>query len=122
MAQQIRKFNSEELTSLAYELPDEVLKYKMCGDFMGAKEAIARWLERPVAEGMKGRLRLELVFLEQLREQFPYTKETAIAAFLPKVPDFTARDLERLDREVERIGNCRNGQAWRRKRHRKSRS
>ena len=99
MAQQIRKFNSEELTSLAYELPDEVLKYKMCGDFMGAKEAIARWLERPVAEGMKGRLRLELVFLEQLREQFPYTKETAIAAFLPKVPDFTARDLERLDRE-----------------------
>ncbi len=90
-------FSHEELNSLAYELPDEVLKYKMCGDFAGASAAIDRWLERPVAEALKTRMRLEKRMLELLPQQFPHTEEQAVNLFREVVPDFDKRDLERLD-------------------------
>ena len=93
----MEKFRYEDLASLAYELPDEVLNYRMSGDLKGERDAIYRWLEKPVAEGMKQRLRLELTFLAQLKNQFPYTQEEVIQAFRPQIPDFSERDLVRLD-------------------------
>lgn len=95
----MNEFSNEMLSSLAYELPDEVLKYKMCGDFAAASEAADRWLARPVAEGLKDRLRLEKIMLEKLPEDFPYTKEQVIAMFREQVADFCEADLERLDCE-----------------------
>ncbi len=92
-------FSCEMLSSLAYELPDEVLKYKMCGDYAAASEAADRWLGRPVAEGLKDRLRLEKIMLEKLPEDFPYTKGQVIAMLREQVSDFDEADLERLDRE-----------------------
>ncbi len=95
----MKEFTYEELNSLEYDLPEEVLKYKMAGDFSGARESIGRWLERSVTEGMKTRLRLEMEMLDLLEEEFPYTKEEMVHLFAEQVPDFTLRDLERLDRE-----------------------
>lgn len=94
----MNKFETKTLETLAYELPDEVLKYRMCGDLANAEAAIARWMERPVAEGLKERLALEKEFLAHLPQQFPYTKQQAIALFRDLVPDFGEADLERLDR------------------------
>lgn len=93
------RFTSDDLTVLAYELPDEVLKYKLCGDFASAFAAIERWLERPVSEGLKKRLSLEKSILEQLPAEFPYTEKQVIALFQEQIPDFEKKDLERLDRE-----------------------
>lgn len=95
----MKEFSHDMLGSLAYELPDEVLNYKMCGDYPAAAEAIERWLQRPVAEGMKERLRLELLFLQALPKNFPYTKEDVIRLFREQVADFGEEDLLRLDRE-----------------------
>lgn len=53
----MRDFSCEELKSLAVELPDEVSRYEAAGDFEGAGKAIDRWLEKPVGEAMKTRLR-----------------------------------------------------------------
>ncbi|MCD7761885.1 MAG: transglutaminase domain-containing protein [Lachnospiraceae bacterium] len=93
----MKEFSHEELNALAYELPDEVEKYKQQGDFDAAEEAIERWLQRPVAEALKVRLRLEKKILKGLREDFPYTKEQAIALVREQAPGFDEADLARLD-------------------------
>ena len=46
----MKDFSCEELKALAVELPDEVNRYKMAGDFEGAAKAIDRWMDKPVGE------------------------------------------------------------------------
>lgn len=92
------EFSPDELNSLICELPDEIVKYKLCGDFAGAFATIGRWLNRPVPELLKTRLRLEQRILAQLPQQFPYTAAQAIDLFQNEVSDFSQTDLERLDR------------------------
>lgn len=62
----MRDFSCEELKSLAVELPDEVSRYEAAGDFEGAGKAIDRWLEKPVGEAMKTRLRYEKYIIQEL--------------------------------------------------------
>lgn len=93
------EFHHEQLETLEYPIPEEILKYKLCGDFAAAKKSIKRWLKRPVAEGMKTRLRLESEMLDRFPEEFPYTKETLLKLFQEKVPDFSDCDLERLEED-----------------------
>lgn len=49
--------NDYELETLPLELPDEIEKYKMCGDFKHASEAADRWLQRSIPEALKQRIR-----------------------------------------------------------------
>ncbi|MDD6616307.1 MAG: transglutaminase domain-containing protein [Lachnospiraceae bacterium] len=93
----MNELKHEGLKVLAVELPDEVLKYKMAGDFAGAAAAIERWLQRPVGEEMKTRLHFEQLFLRRLPEQFPFTAEQAVAEFAKLIPDFSEKDLRRVD-------------------------
>ena len=93
------EFFHRDLETLACELPDEVLKYKMCGDIAGAYAAIDRWMERPVAQVMKDRMQMEKRFLSQLPQQYPYTAKQAVEAMQEKVPEFSEKDLERLDQQ-----------------------
>lgn len=95
----MKEFDHEELKSLEYELPDEILKYKMCGDFAGARQSIERWMQYPATEGMKTRLGLEKEILDLLEKEFPYTKEQVVSLFADQVPDFQLQDLKRLDEE-----------------------
>lgn len=91
--------NDYELETLPLELPDEIEKYKMCGDFKRASEAADRWLQRSIPEALKQRIRIEQDFLAKLPQQYPYTPEESIHLFQKEVPDFDASDLERLDQE-----------------------
>ena len=91
--------NDYELETLPLELPDEIEKYKMCGDFKHASEAADRWLQRSIPEALKQRIRIEQDFLAKLPQQYPYTPEESIHLFRKAVPDFNASDLERLDQE-----------------------
>ena len=91
--------NDYELETLPLELPDEIEKYKMCGDFKRASEAADRWLQRSIPEALKQRIRIEQDFLAKLPRQYPYTPEESIHLFQKEVPDFDASDLERLDQE-----------------------
>ena len=62
----MREFRFEDLASLACELPEEVLRYRMSGNLAEADAAIDRWLAQPIAEELKTRLRVEKKFLEIL--------------------------------------------------------
>ena len=74
----MRDFSCEELKSLAVELPDEVSRYEAAGDFEGAGKTIDRWLEKPVGEAMKTRLRYEKYIIQELPKEFPDTEEEVI--------------------------------------------
>lgn len=93
----MNELKHEDIQVLAMELPDEILNYMLRGDFEAAKAAIGRWMQRPLGEALKTRLRFEQVFLEELPRQFPYTAQQAIREFAKLVPDFGESDLKRLD-------------------------
>ena len=75
----MKDFSCEELKALAVELPDEVNRYKMAGDFEGAAKAIDRWMDKPVGEAMKTRLLYETYILQKLPKEFPDTEEEAVS-------------------------------------------
>lgn len=91
--------NDYELETLPLELPDEITKYKMCGDFAQANEAAERWLKRPIPKALKQRIRIEQDFLTKLPQQYPYTSDETVCLFQKAVPDFEEADLKRLDEE-----------------------
>ena len=93
----MREFRFEDLASLACELPEEVLRYRMSGNLAEADAAIDRWLAQPIAEELKTRLRVEKKFLEILPQQFPYTTAEVVKNMQEKVPSFSEKDLDRLD-------------------------
>ena len=95
----MRDFSCEELKSLAVELPDEVSRYEAAGDFEGAGKTIDRWLEKPVGEAMKTRLRYEKYIIQEFPKEFPDTEEEVIRKFREKLPDFSMEDLQRAERE-----------------------
>ena len=94
----MREFRFEDLASLACELPEEVLRYRMSGNLAEADAAIDRWLAQPIAEELKTRLRVEKKFLEILPQQFPYTTAEVVKNMQEKVPSFSEKDLDRLDK------------------------
>ncbi len=95
----MKEFRHEDLRTLALELPDEVLKYKLCGDLQSARDAIGRWMEKPVSDELKKRMELELLILDEYPAQFPYTREQTVRLMAELLPDFTGDDLDRIDRE-----------------------
>ncbi len=88
-----------ELETLPLELPDEIIKYKMSGDFKGAEDAADRWLKKPLPEALKQRIRIEQDFLKKLPQQYPFTSEELIRLFQEEIPDFNEDDLNRLDQD-----------------------
>lgn len=95
----MRRFETKELESLALELPEEIQQYKMAGEFELAQEAIKRWLEKPIGEELKVRLRYEQYILEELPKEFPYTEKEILKIFQEKVPDFSVEDLKRIEQD-----------------------
>ena len=95
----MKDFSCEELKALAVELPDEVNRYKMAGDFEGAAKAIDRWMDKPVGEAMKTRLLYENYILQKLQKEFPDTEEEVIRKFREILPDFSMEDLRRAEEE-----------------------
>lgn len=95
----MRRFEMKELESLALELPEEIQQYKLAGNFEQAHRAIDRWLTKPIAESLKMRLRYEQYILEELPGEFPYTPKDVLHLFQQKIPDFSEKDLERIERE-----------------------
>lgn len=93
----MNELRHEDIPVLAIELPDEILNYKLRGDYTAAKAAIKRWLQRPVGEALKMRLRFEEFFLNELPRQFPYTARQAAEEFSKLIPDFGEADLTRVD-------------------------
>ncbi len=89
-------FRYEDLVTLAYALPEDVLCKKEYGDFEGAQKLIDVWLSRDVSELLKRRLRLEKQILARLPVYFPYTQEQCLAKVQEVLPDITAEEFVHL--------------------------
>ena len=78
-------------------LPDDILRRKLHGDFSGAIRLIDRRLKEAfVPEAMKNSLLFHREMLLRTPQQFPYTKDAALAIVQKDIPDFTMEELEEL--------------------------
>lgn len=85
---------------IAYQntgLPEDILRRKLHGDFTGALRLIDRRLQDPKTNtALANSLRFHREMLLRLPEEFPYTKEEALALVRADIPDFTMAELEDL--------------------------
>lgn len=75
-------------------LPDDILRRKLHGDFAGALRLIDRRLaESKTTQAMKNCLTFHREMLLRTPDQFPYTKEEALAIIRKDIPDFTEEEF-----------------------------
>ena len=93
------------LEALIYDLPEDVLKRKLAGDFQGEIQLIDALLEKDISASLKERLRVERRMAELLPQQFCIPRDKALEMLREKVPDFKDEELDalELDRAVEYI-------------------
>lgn len=78
-------------------LPDDILRRKLHGDFVGALRLIDRRLADPkTSQAMKYSLTFHREMLVRLPEQFPYTKTEALEIVRKDIPDFTEEEFSEL--------------------------
>lgn len=89
-------------------LPEDILRRKMYGDFDGAIRLIDRRLADPATpESLAQCLRLHREMIRLLPQEYPYTREDALAIIRDKIPDFTEEEFDELvdDRRIYWIYN-----------------
>ena len=75
-------------------LPDDILRRKLWGDFDGAIRLIDQRLgDEMTSQAMKYCLTFHREILQRYPEDFPYTKEEALAIVQKDIPDFTMEEL-----------------------------
>lgn len=89
---------NENLRWLGLGLSDEILRCKVCGDLDGAAALIDARLAQPgVPESFRGGLLAERELLRRLPEDYPLTRQEALAAVTRHIPDFTESELSALE-------------------------
>ena len=86
--------------TIAYQnigLPDDILRRKLHGDFSGALRLIDKRLkDEKTNQSLKYALTFHKEMLLRTPEEFPYSKEEALAIVRKDLPDFTMDELEDL--------------------------
>ena len=78
-------------------LPDDILRRKLWGDFDGAIRLIDRRLgQQDLSHAMKCCLTVHRKMLTRTAEEFPYTREEALAIVRKEIPDFTEAEFQEL--------------------------
>ena len=79
------------------ELPEDILRRKLHGDYEGAIRLIDRRLqETNLPEALRGSLLLQKKLCQELPAEFPYTKKEAMAIIHQDIPDFTEAEFQEL--------------------------
>lgn len=93
------------LETLAFDLPEDVLKRKWAGDFEGEIALIDALLGQDLPELLKDRLRVERRMAQLLPGQFSISRARALEMLHESIPDFSDEELDalELDRAVEYI-------------------
>lgn len=85
---------------LHYGLPDDIRRKKECGDKKGAIALIDRRLAtKECSAPMQSSLTAQREIIERLSDDYPFTKEQAIAAAQALVPDFSVAEFETLEQD-----------------------
>lgn len=80
-------------------LPEDILRRKLYGDFEGAIRLIDRRLENEATpEALRSCLLAQREMMLRMPEDYPYTREEALAVLREHIPDFTEEEFnERVD-------------------------
>ena len=82
---------------LNYGLPEDILRYKLAGDFASAIRLIDyRLKDSSLPAGMKGALEVQKIICRLLPGEFPYTIEEALEIVRKNIPDYTLAELWEL--------------------------
>lgn len=78
-------------------LPDDILRRKLHGDFVGAIRLIDRRLQDvSTPQTMKYCLEVHKEMLRRLPGEFPYTRQEALSIIQENIPEFTEEELDEL--------------------------
>ena len=88
---------NDTVTYMRVELPEDILRRKLHGDYEGAIRLIDRRLqETNLPEALRESLLLQKKLCQELPAEFPYTKEEAMAIIHQDIPDFTEAEFQEL--------------------------
>jgi transglutaminase-like putative cysteine protease len=97
---------NRKLKYLQIGLPDDILRRKVYGDFQGAIQLIDRKLKSEnLHQSIRNSLIVQREIMVRLPENYPYTKEQAIAKVQEQIPDFTEEEFDEreLNGEIDWI-------------------
>ena len=76
-------------------LPDDILRYKVNGDFdRGIKQIEYRVSQGDLSEEMVDALRAQSEIMRRLPEEYPFSQEEAMGLLQKHIPDFTLEELQ----------------------------
>ena len=88
---------NETIGFLNIGMPDDIRMRKLHGDFAGALRLIdLRLQDKQLPQAMKYSLELQKEIIRRTPEEFPYTKDDAIAIIREKLPDFEEAEFDML--------------------------
>ena len=88
---------NDTVTYMRVELPEDILRRKLHGDYEGAIRLIDRRLqETNLPEALRESLLLQKKLCQELPAEFPYTKKEAMAIIHQDIPDFTEAEFQEL--------------------------
>ena len=84
--------------SLVYDLPEDVLRAELAGDFDRERRLIERRLaDARLSDGMRDRLLVERELIDRRLRRYVLTRAEAIAACQKRIRDFTEEEFDRLE-------------------------
>lgn len=81
---------------LNVRLPEDIQRRKMQGDFAGAVRLIDRKLAEELSGAMRRCLTVQREIIRRMPEDFPYSREEALAAVRERIPDFSEEEFDAL--------------------------
>ena len=85
---------------LFYDLPEDILRAKLAGDFVRMETLLNARLSSPrVSPMMKERLEFEKFCLSRLLKRYPYDRAGAMERMRARVPDFTEEELDKMEED-----------------------
>lgn len=89
----------EQLTAIAYPLPEDIEKLKWYGDFDGCAALIRRRMTEDIPQTLREKLKMELVQLERMRRDYTVTPQEAERVLSEHLQNWKPEELEQLRRE-----------------------
>lgn len=89
-------YRNDTFQYLNMGLPEDILRRKLSGDFVGAVRLIDGWLAQELLpKEMRFCLTAQREMILRMPEDYPYTREEALALVREHIPDFTEEEFDK---------------------------
>ena len=97
---------NDKLKYLNYDLPDDIRRMKLHGDYTGALKLIEHRLTDPATpDTLRGALEMQKIICNGLPAEFPYSRQDALNIIRENIPEFTDAEFDEyiMDRRIRWI-------------------